>query len=69
MNNINIREYIINNFKDDNENEIRESIEDSINEGLEEALPGLGVFMEIIWKNASENIKKELLEILKTQLN
>lgn len=69
MNNINIREYIINNFKDDNENEIRESIEDSINEGLEEALPGLGVFMEIIWKNASEEQKKELLEILKTQLN
>ena len=69
MNNINIREYIINNFKDDNENEIRESIEDSINEGLEEALPGLGVFMEIIWKNTSEEQKKELLEILKTQLN
>lgn len=69
MNNINIREYIINNFKDDNENEIRESIEDSINEGLEEALPGLGVFMEIIWKNTSEEQKKELLEILKTHLN
>lgn len=69
MENLSIREYIKESFKGDNESEIKESIEDSIKEGLEEALPGLGVFMEIIWKNASENIKKELLEILKTQLN
>lgn len=69
MNNISIRQYIIDSFKDDNESEIRESIEDSIKEGLEEALPGLGVFMEIIWENASEDLKKELLEILKTHLN
>ena len=69
MENISIRQYIIDSFKGDNENEIKESIEDSIKEGLEEALPGLGVFMEIIWKNASDELKKELLEILKTHLN
>ena len=64
-----IRKYIIDNFKGDNESEIEESINDTIKEGLEEALPGLGVFMELIWNNASENLKKELLEILKAQLN
>ena len=69
MNNISIKEYIVNNFKDDNINEIKESIEDSINEGLEEALPGLGVFMEIIWKNSDDKLKKELLDILKAHLN
>lgn len=69
MENISIRKYIIDSFKGDNENEIKESIEDTIKEGLEEALPGLGVFMEIIWKNASDELKKELLEILKTHLN
>lgn len=69
MNNISIREFIIENFKNDNESEIKESIDDTIKEGLEEALPGLGVFMEIIWKNSSEKLKKELLEILKTHLN
>lgn len=69
MNNISIRQYIIDSFKDDDENEIKESIEDTVNEGLEEALPGLGVFMEIIWKNSSDKLKKELLEILKTHLN
>ena len=69
MKNINIREYIISNFKEDNESELKESINYTIKEGLEEALPGLGVFFELIWNNASENLKKELLEILKAQLN
>ncbi len=69
MDNVSIRKYIIDSFKEDNENEIRESIDDTIKEGLEETLPGLGVFMEIIWNNASEELKKELLDILKTHLN
>lgn len=69
MENVSIRQYIIDSFKEDNESEIRESIDDTVKEGLEEALPGLGVFMEIIWKNASEELKKELLDILKTHLN
>lgn len=67
--NIDIRKYIIDNFKDDNESELEESINETIKEGLEEALPGLGVFMEIIWNNASEDTKKELLEILKAHMN
>ena len=69
MKDISIRKYIIDNFKWDNESELEESINDTIKEGLEEALPGLGVFMELIWKNASDELKKELLEILKAQLN
>ena len=69
MKSISIRKYIIDNFKNDDLNDIKESIESSINEELEEALPGLGVFFEIVWKNISENKKNELLEILKTHLN
>lgn len=64
-----IRKYIIENFKDDNINELEETINESISEGLEEALPGLGVFFEIIWKNSNQNQKKELLDILKAHLN
>lgn len=69
MENINIRNYIIENFKGSKQKEIEESIDNTIEEGLEEALPGLGVFMELIWKNAKDELKKELLEILKAQLN
>lgn len=64
-----IRKYIIENFKDDNINELEETINESINEGLEEALPGLGVFFEIIWKNSNQSQKKELLDLLKAHLN
>lgn len=67
--NTDIRKYIIENFKDDNENELKESLDDSVSEKLEEALPGLGVFMEIIWENANDELKKELLSILKAHLN
>lgn len=69
MENISIRKYITDSFKGDNESEIKQAIDDTIKEGLEEALPGLGVFMEIIWNNASDELKKELLEIIKAHLN
>ncbi len=69
MENVSIRKYVTDSFKGDNESEIKESIDGAIKEGLEEALPGLGVFMEIIWQNASDELKKELLDILKAHLN
>ena len=47
----------------------RERLKPQTNEGLEESLPGLGVFMEIIWKYSNEETKKELLETLKAHLN
>lgn len=69
MNNIDVRKYIKDNFKDDNISELKESIDDTVNEGLEEALIGLGVFFEIIWNNGSETLKNELLNILKAHIN
>lgn len=68
-NDVDIRKYITNSFKEDDEKELRETIEESINEGVEETLPGLGVFLEIIWENSNEELKKELLSILKAHLN
>ena len=62
MKDVSIRKYIIDNFKGDNESEIEESINDTIKEGLEEALPGLGVFMELIWKNAKDELNYVIKE-------
>lgn len=68
MNNINIREYIKNNFKEDSPEDIKNSIEESITSGEEDILLGLGVLFEIYYQNTSnkeeiintiyENIKK-----------
>ena len=51
--NINIREHIINNFKNDDVDVLRRAIEESIKEQDEIALPGMGVFLEVIWQGAS----------------
>ena len=59
-----VREYIKNNFKDSNANEIRESIEASIESNDEVVLPGLGVLCEIVWQNCSEDVKNNILQTL-----
>lgn len=61
---IDIRRHIINNFKDDDVKTLRKAIEESIKEKDEIALPGMGVFLEIIWEDAEEELKQEMLNII-----
>ena len=63
-----IKDYIINNFKDDDINTIRTTISECITEDDEETLPGLGVFLTLIWKGANEDIKKSMLDILYSEI-
>lgn len=67
--NIDIRKSIVNNFKECNIEEIKNSIEESINDKDDITLPGLGVFFEILWKNSNEEKKQYILEILKKKFN
>ena len=48
---MNIREYIKKNFKNSSIEELRESIEESIQSEDEIVLPGMGVLFEIFWLN------------------
>ena len=66
--NIDIRESIINNFKDSDLEDIKSSIESSIEDKDEITLPGLGVFFEILWNNSNEEYKKKILNTLKKGL-
>ena len=66
--NIDIRKSIINNFKESSIEEMKDSIESSIKDNEEITLPGLGVFFEILWKNSSDKMKKNILEIIKNNL-
>lgn len=58
MENIDIRNYIIENFKEDNIEKIRDSIETTIKTRDEDALIGLGVLFELLW-NSLNNEEKE----------
>lgn len=62
--NIDIRKSIKNNFKDSNKEEIYESINLSIQDKDEITLPGMGVFFEIVWENANEELKDKIINIL-----
>ena len=61
MENIDIRNYIIENFKDDNIEKIKDSIETTINERDEDALIGLGVLFELLWKKLNQEEKEKNL--------
>ena len=64
---ISIKDHIINNLKNSSDQEVRKSIESSIDD--EVALPGLGVLMTILWQNSDENEKKAYLNMLSKSLN
>lgn len=66
--NISIREHIINNFREDNVEVLKNAIEESIKEKDELTLPGMGVFLEIIWQGADNELKDKMLSIIENQL-
>lgn len=68
LNNIDIRKYIIDNFKDDNEEKIKDSIETTIKFKDEDALIGLGVLFELLWNNMTEEEKKDSLSKIRTTI-
>ena len=70
MENIDIRKYIIENFRNDNEEKIRDSIETTIKFRDEDALIGLGVLFELLWNELSDEEKskdiKAIMNAIKT---
>ena len=64
MENIDIRNYIIENFKDDNEEKIKDSIETTIKFRDEDALIGLGVLFELLWEHSKEEEKNAYLKVI-----
>lgn len=62
--NIDIREYIKNNFKGSSLEELKDSILASIESNDEVVLPGLGVLFEILWKKSPDKFHDEILNTL-----
>lgn len=66
--NIDIRESIIDNFKGASSDEIKASIESSIEEKDEVTLPGIGVFFELLWGASNDDEKNFILNKLEGKL-
>lgn len=65
MDNIDVRKYIISNFKDSSLDELKSSIVDSVTSGDDDPLIGLGVLFEILWKNSSLEEQTMILNNIK----
>ena len=68
MENIDIRKYIIDNFKEDNEDKIKDSIETTIKYQDEDALIGLGVLFELYWETLDNKKKDEVISSVNTKI-
>ncbi|WP_066365954.1 small acid-soluble spore protein SspI [Neobacillus fumarioli] len=66
--NLNLRNAIIHNVSNNTQDQLEDTIVDAIQSGEEKMLPGLGVLFEVIWKNSSEQEKKEMLQTLESGL-
>jgi small acid-soluble spore protein I (minor) len=66
--NLNLRNAIIHNVSGNTQAELKDTIVDAIQNGEEKMLPGLGVLFEVIWKNASEQDKQDMLQALESGL-
>ena len=65
MDNIDVRKYIVSNFKDSSIEEIKSSIVDSVTSGEDDPLIGLGVMFEILWKNSSSKEQEIIINNIK----
>lgn len=64
----NIRGAVIHNVKKMNENALTHLVQDSIQQGDEKFLPGLGVLFEVIWNHSEATEKEEMIQTLHQQL-
>ena len=65
---INFRNSIIDNFRNSSNEELHKTINDAIKLSEEKTLPGLGVFLELVWNNSSSEEKNNLINKLSTAL-
>lgn len=61
---IDIRKSIRENFKDANVDEIKASIVSALEDKEEITLPGLGVFLEILWENSDDNEREYIISTI-----
>lgn len=66
--NLNLRNAIIHNVSGNTQAQLQDTIVDAISNGEEKMLPGLGVLFEVIWQNASDSEKQEMLSTLESGL-
>lgn len=66
--NIDIRKSVISKIKEDDENSIIETLNESTISKDELVLPGLGVMLELFWNKLDNNLKHNIASIIKNSI-
>lgn len=66
---LSIRKNIYENIKNDSEETLLKTINESVNEKDEVILPGLGVMFEYLWDNSTDEEKENFVKKIKTKIN
>ncbi len=61
---IDIRKAVIANMKNNNTEQLEDTIVEAIKKGEEKTLPGLGVLLELIWEASEAAQKDEMIQVL-----
>ena len=67
--NIDIRKSVIDKIKEDDENSLIKTINESVTTNNELVLPGLGVMLELFWNDLNEEVKYNIARIIKGNIN
>lgn len=68
MSGFNLRGAILQNISGSSQDDVEATIVDALQSGEEKMLPGLGVLMELYWKDANENEKQEMTQRISQSL-
>jgi len=61
---LNLRKAILSNIQNNDEEQLKATIVDAIQEGEEKMLPGLGVLFELIWNHSTDQDQEEMVQAL-----
>lgn len=67
--NLDIRKSVTEKIKNDDENTIIDTINESVVTGDELVLPGLGVLLELFWNDMNQDEKMKISRIIKRKIN
>ena len=62
--NIDIRKAVLHNIDKNNQQQIKDTITDAVARNEEVVLPGLGVLMEVLWKESTPDQQQQILSTL-----
>lgn len=61
---LDLRQAVLHNMHGSSEADVRHTITDAIQSGEEKMLPGLGVLLEVFWKNSSVDEQNRFVTIV-----